>query len=388
MINKIKKSKTVILQKKDVKKIGIYSPWFDRFAGGGEKVTAYFALYFEEKFPDADIEIILDDMLGKIVERPATLDEVYQKYGVKLKRTVFKQYFHDYKNLFHLNYINNYLETTSNFDIFVNCFMNLSPSLGSLNFHYVHFPMPYSSRLSNFLFDTYIGSYHTFITYSEFTSYWTKERLKVNNTQIIYPPIEIPNLTAVPEKSNIILTVSRLSLEKKIESLIDTFQQNEEQFAEYEFHIAGSLNPKNESYYEQLNAMITSNKIKFFPNISSDDLIIKYKESKFYWNAMGYGYSRDSDPFQFEHFGLTVAEALSYGVVPIVIDNGGPAEIVKKGNCGLTWFTKEELFEQTKKLMNDSELLSLYQKKALNYVSNFSKETFFKEFDRILEAAL
>jgi len=179
-----------------------------------------------------------------------------------------------------------------------------------------------------------------------------------------------------------------LASEKKIEALIEVFQQYEEQFADYEFHIAGSLNPEKLDYFEQLKAKVKSNKIKFFPNISSDDLIFKYKESKFYWNAMGYGFKKDDDPFNFEHFGLTVAEALSYGVVPIVIDKGGPSEIVKKGNCGLTWWTKDELLQQTIKLIDDTELLALYQNNAIDYVKNFSQEAFFKEFDEVLENCL
>ena len=49
----------------EIKNIGIYSPKFDKYAGGGEKVTAHLAQFFEQKYPNAFIEVICNDWFGE-----------------------------------------------------------------------------------------------------------------------------------------------------------------------------------------------------------------------------------------------------------------------------------------------------------------------------------
>ncbi|MEI6256489.1 MAG: glycosyltransferase [Planctomycetota bacterium] len=56
----------------------------------------------------------------------------------------------------------------------------------------------------------------------------------------------------------------------------------------------------------------------------------------------------DLNPSSQEHFGQTTVEALSAGVVPVVIDTGGQRETVEPGRNGFRWNTLEELATQTR----------------------------------------
>ncbi len=56
-----------------------------------------------------------------------------------------------------------------------------------------------------------------------------------------------------------------------------------------------------------------------------------------YWHAGGLGEDPDRHPDRFEHFGITVVEAMAAGAVPLVFAAGGPAEIVEHGVNGFHW---------------------------------------------------
>jgi glycosyltransferase involved in cell wall biosynthesis len=58
---------------------------------------------------------------------------------------------------------------------------------------------------------------------------------------------------------------------------------------------------------------------------------------------MGYGEDPERHPERFEHFGMTTAEAMAAGCVPMVIAAGGQVEIVRDGGDGFWWSSPAEL---------------------------------------------
>jgi glycosyltransferase involved in cell wall biosynthesis len=80
-----------------------------------------------------------------------------------------------------------------------------------------------------------------------------------------------------------------------------------------------------------------------------------------------------------EHFGITTVEAMSAGVVPVVIRKGGQIEIVEEDKSGLFWETEGELIEETKKLVDDSKKLEQLSIGAVERAQMFSQERFKKE---------
>ena len=69
---------------------------------------------------------------------------------------------------------------------------------------------------------------------------------------------------------------------------------------------------------------------------------------------MGFSVNENEDPLHLEHFGMTTVEAMTAGVIPIVINKGGQKEIVDNGENGYTWNTLDELIEKTVSLIDDN----------------------------------
>ena len=62
---------------------------------------------------------------------------------------------------------------------------------------------------------------------------------------------------------------------------------------------------------------------------------------------------RRAGPWSQEHFGMTTAEAMAGGCVPVVIDRAGQREIVREDDDGFRWATPAELMAKTVRVATD-----------------------------------
>ena len=87
-----------------------------------------------------------------------------------------------------------------------------------------------------------------------------------------------------------------------------------------------------------------------------------------------------------ETFGLTIVEAMSYGVPVIVPPVGGPAEIVKDGEQGylIDCAKEEELVKKISNLQDDSYEYDRLSVNAFNRAKDFSLEVFNREIERVI----
>jgi glycosyltransferase involved in cell wall biosynthesis len=88
-----------------------------------------------------------------------------------------------------------------------------------------------------------------------------------------------------------------------------------------------------------------------------------------FWSATGYGEDARA-PWASEHFGMTTAEAMAGGCVPVVIDRAGQRETVRDGVDGFRWSTPEELFARTVQLAGDEPLRERLCAKRCNGLSD------------------
>ena len=118
--------------------------------------------------------------------------------------------------------------------------------------------------------------------------------------------------------------------------------------------LAGSVHREgpHRGYYERVRALAEGYPVDFHPDASLEQLLELYRRASIYWHAAGLGSAKD-DPEQREHFGMTVAEAMGYGAVPVVYAAGGVGEIVHDGTDGVHWESFEELVDLTRLLADD-----------------------------------
>lgn len=109
-------------------------------------------------------------------------------------------------------------------------------------------------------------------------------------------------------------------------------------------------------------------------------------QASIYWHASGYGEDEQHHPERFEHFGISIVEAMAAGAVPLVFAAAGPVEIVRDGVDGFHWHTLEQLARQTRRLMSDAKLLKSMSDSAKVRARDFEPVVFEDRLKGILAA--
>lgn len=92
------------------------------------------------------------------------------------------------------------------------------------------------------------------------------------------------------------------------------------------------------------------------------------------------------DPEKCEHFGISIIEAMSAGVIPLVVNNGGPAIIIQDNWNGYCYDTEDRLIELTREIFLQPEPeLSEMRERARISAGEFSKESFTECWQNLLQ---
>lgn len=222
-------------------------------------------------------------------------------------------------------------------------------------------------------------------------SKYTQKRIEKyykRDSKVIYPPaslcevsqaglpeflekVEIPNLkpeiilNSGSKSSKPFLIVSRLSPYKKVDVAVNAFNK-----------LGLPLVIVGEGKQKKYLKKIAKENIKVTGWVSDENL------ANYYANARAFIFPADDD------FGMTMVEAMSFGVPVIAYKKGGAKEIVKEGVTG-------EFFEaQTTEVLADGvrrfiENENGYKKEnIINRAREFSKERFKKEMMAFINKAL
>jgi glycosyltransferase involved in cell wall biosynthesis len=199
--------------------------------------------------------------------------------------------------------------------------------------------------------------------------------------KVLYPPVKLFSYNENSKRENIIVIFSRISYEKNIDILVETFNKHYSGQG-LKLCILGSVNTKENQDYLEILKSKAANNITFVINPSRDTIQNIFDRALIFWHSMGYG---KTDNFFFEHFGITTVEAMSSGLIPIVINKGGQSEIVDHYTNGFKWDSLEELIYFTnyflKLTLDEKKMLS---KKAVQKASCFSYEKFKLNFNAII----
>lgn len=350
-------------------KIGIYDPYLDT-VGGGERYCLTLA---EDLARNHQVEIFWD---GKDLK-----EEIRKRLLLNLDKVSFVS------NIFSRR--GNFLEKinkTRQYDL-IFYLSNGSIPLTFAKKNILHFQVPFSKTGGKTLINKIkLGCFSNIICNSSFTKSVIDKSYGVNS-RVIYPPVDVVNFTA-GKKENIILTVGRftgLFGGKKQEEMINIFKKMiDNGLKNWEFVLIGGLLENDQDYFCKLNDQVAGYSIKLLPNLSFDKLKQYYGRAAIYWHANGFEEDEDINPQRFEHFGISIVEAMASGCVPIVFNGGGQKEIVEEGINGFLWGTEKDLIDKTLKMTNDLKLREKISGKAKLRSKYFSKEVFLRRFDEII----
>ncbi|OGE32052.1 hypothetical protein A2631_02955 [Candidatus Daviesbacteria bacterium RIFCSPHIGHO2_01_FULL_44_29] len=353
--------------------IAIYSPYLDT-AGGGEK---YMLTIAECLSGENAVDVLLDTHL-KTLPLEHIIKKIESLHGLDLSKVNFINAplgagSSSLARFFFLRKYD-YLFFLTDGSVFWNSAKN----------GIIHFQRPFDPSGHAGWLDAKLKTWRGAIFNSKFTGEYIQKRWKLSG-QVIYPPVTKEH-TQILKKKKQIVSVGRFfgfTKSKKHEVMISAFKKliDTQKISGWSLHLAGGAGVGDMSYVESLKKDSLGYPIFFYPNISLEKRSILYGESSIYWHAAGYG---ESNPADFEHFGITTVESMMSGCVPVVVNKGGQKEIVEDGVSGLLWDTEDELVEKTLSLIQDEKMLKKLASGAIKHSQLFSKEAFVRSIKKLV----
>jgi glycosyltransferase involved in cell wall biosynthesis len=197
------------------------------------------------------------------------------------------------------------------------------------------------------------------------------------NSKVFYPPTLIKAKTDEGVRDQLkVVYIGRIVPDKRIEEIIGIVEMARlASGANVSFHVAGRLD-QTPCYGRKLSRMAEERPwLKFVGTL--------YGEEKERFLASGaYAIHAERD----EAFGISVAEYLLSGLIPIVPDEGGTPEIVDSHD--LTYHTDEDAARILVRLISDSDFLERQRRHCAKRATMFTPEAYLgrqrKLLDRIL----
>jgi glycosyltransferase involved in cell wall biosynthesis len=233
----------------------------------------------------------------------------------------------------------------------------------------------------------FLDSYQLVVANSPYTARWVEE-LWGRTATVLEPPVRLREPGA---KRPVILAVGRFfpnvsGHSKKQLELVEAFRLACERGLEgWELHLVGGCSNSERGYVETVRKAAVGLPVFFHVNARGEDLTELFAAASVFWHAAGFGEDLDTHPDRFEHFGISVVEAMSAGAVPVVYEHGGPAAIVRDAGCGDVFSTIDELATTTVALVRDDARRERQSATARARAEEFAYDRFAERLDALVD---
>ena len=373
-------------------RIGVYDLYWSTL-GGGEQVDGSIAQVLAN---DHDVTL-----LGP---RVPDVDATMRRLGVDLSGCGYQRVVDDGEAS----------EASADFDVFVNgTYLSKAINRAAVGYYYVHFPGELPTRADHLrsrmgvvgvkalslaprlpqrltevqaAFDRrvarveFVPTYTRYLANSTFTASWV-ERLWGRPSDVLYPPVR-PSV--VPgDKEPLILVLGRFfdpsfGHSKKQHELLATFRElhRSGRLPGWRMAIVGGCDAANRDYALAVKRGARGLPVEVHVNAPGAVVERLLGEATLYWHGAGLGEDAERHPERFEHFGISVVEAMAAGAVPLVFGAAGPGEIVQDGENGRHWKTLDELASLTLELVADDARRGELASAAVHRAADFSATAF------------
>jgi len=212
------------------------------------------------------------------------------------------------------------------------------------------------------------------LTNSRFSASVIKENMGCE-AEIVYPPVDVDNFYS-GRKRNQIVSVGRYTPEKNYETLIRAMEKVEGANC---IIVGGRSGKVSGPYIAKLKGLIHNLKLEdrvtLLVGIPFRQLKQVLATSEIYVHPMIY-----------EHFGISVVEAMASGCVPITHRSGGPyTDIVDHDKYGFSFEDVEDLAEKINLILHNDGLRGEYSRRALEQSKEFNRQRFKEQIVEVLE---
>ncbi|MFH2118152.1 MAG: glycosyltransferase family 4 protein [Candidatus Paceibacterota bacterium] len=366
-------------------KICLYSPYFPKHTGGGEKylldtaqaLTAYGQVFLA----------VPDEKLSS-----SQIQEIYTKYQDFLG--------HDLKQL---NLISSPLGTkagfwqkfnwTRQFDLMY-FITDGSLFLSGAGKSVIHIQTPLLRKPLTLFERLKKISWQFVNTNSAFTRQVVEKNWHLRVNAVHHPMVDVAKLELLAEKNKkekIILHVGRFFRQlhsKRQDVLVKFFGDLRKQYPQeskgWQLVLIGSV--EDEQYASEVKKLAKNLPIKIIHTVSREQLNDWYAKAAIYWHATGYGVSEAKHPEKMEHFGISTVEAMASRAVPVVIDRGGQPEILGPDLAELLWQDEKTCLAKTAELMNNDLRRSALADQAQLRSQHFGPDKFEDNLRKMMKA--
>ncbi|AAY81226.1 glycosyltransferase [Sulfolobus acidocaldarius] len=190
-----------------------------------------------------------------------------------------------------------------------------------------------------------------------------------NSIHVINLPVKMPENVELDNREECVLIFGRINREKKLDVVIEIAKRSR-----YRFIVAGAVNKGDESYFNSLRAKSPDN-VNIIPNPNEENKDILFRKCSVFLQTKRY-----------EHYGLSVAEAISYGLIPVVPKVGGPWEdITEYGKYGFGYEDIEEAISAIGQVM---KVNPVFRKEVFESRYRFSFDRFHAKLNELLDKFL
>lgn len=355
------------------KTVGIYTP-FHLTLGGGEK----YILTVAEALSRAGFVV---DLITDFAYSRLRINQLSHLFGLELSRV----------NLVSLR---NTKQIT--YDLLISMGNQVTPPFaptGKKNVFHCQFPFPSPARISADVAN--LLKIDLVVVNSEFTkSHYVKAALPLGfnaDIKVFHPPVDLQDISLNRRSPYRILSVGRFFVGghmKRQDALIQAFKELSKDFPDATLDLVGGVLPGNQhrEYLEQCMQMAEGHNINFHIDAEQDILNELYASASIYWHATGYQVDFDTSPEKCEHFGISLVEAMSAGLIPIAVGAGGPSEIIDFGKNGFLFHTLGNLIRRTSLLFKlGPDDLAKIRSEAVSTSRRYGKEIFINQWVNLAE---
>ncbi len=373
-------------------KLGLYSPYFGSVWGGGEKYLACTARALKDARPTDQVEIV--------APVPVDGERCREMLGVDLDGVTFRstnrRVTPAHRALNRVGWLRPLRDRVLG-----------AQATRAAHGYDVYLPMVYaipvaaaSGRAAMLCQFPYrdpgpeLDGYQVIVCQSEYVRRWVREYWG-REAVVVNPPVDVPDTE--PDwavKKPVILSVGRFfsgGHSKRQEILVAAFRQLVDAgLSGWELHLAGTVHrdAHHAGLYESVAELARGYPIELHPDAGGREVQDLYRAAAVYWHAAGYGADPDAEPERLEHFGMTTAEAMGHGAVPVVYGAGGQLEVVEDGVTGRCWREVPQLVAATQELIADAGLRRRLGEAAFRRARRWARPRFAAEIVSALAPVL
>ena len=162
------------------------------------------------------------------------------------------------------------------------------------------------------------------------------------------------------------LSVSRIAADKYLHDLVEIYARLHVIYPQATFTLAGLL--VDREYHRQLvrEAERRGLPLRIMTDLSKEEIIDLYRRSRYYIN-----------PKPYEHFGISIVQAIHAGVIPFVHESGGSIEIVPFPE--LRFMSVEDIVGKGRRVVEEESLRRKLEEGIAAMAREFRTETFYEQ---------